>query len=525
MKKINAFLIIAVLILSSTLTTSAQSTKIENAIITEFAQPYQVITLLVDEELTDYTITEDTQFFIKKKETHRDSFSKGCLVELRFNVREGETVKYVEKLKLVSDTNAGIDNFKGVLDLVEESIAYIDGRKVKLNKDAVIDCSGKIKCGCSKGGIYTDFSTIEEGDFLTVQGEIDDTGIIHANKVTVCKNEYTKTDKKLRTSVEEGYNMNGTAIVQAPTGFIIPPNSLRQGKIKVGDMEYKLLDSIRVQGYVNVVGNRLLPDYAKEATFQEKHDINFRFYVIDNPIPNAYAFPNGMVFIHTGLMTLMENEAQLAAVLGHEVAHILYEHSSSRYRSTAFLNTGIAKKTGNVAKNIAGNMLAKKLKIKDRNSTGGQVVQGATNAAFNTLTPQNLSGLFSKSKETQADRVGLMYIHLAGYDTREARRFWNTLSTKTAEPTFRSKLKDDFNAFLTLNQQNLRRGTATVNLTQKVTEKIMTSFLETIYTSHPLAQKRLTDIDRLLLTTYNNEDYTNALTGKKEFDEFIGPLK
>ena len=159
---------------------------------------------------------------------------------------------------------------------------------------------------------YLDFSEIKEGDFVTVKGVGGAKGVIYANQVIVCKNEFTDTDRKLRDAVENSYNASGTSIVAPPTGIVVPPNSLHQGNIKIGNLEYKLLDDIRIQGYVNMVGNRILPDYAKDENFQKKHSIFFRFYVIDNPIPNAFAFPNGMVFIHTGLLRLMENEAQFS---------------------------------------------------------------------------------------------------------------------------------------------------------------------------------------------------------------------
>jgi hypothetical protein len=86
---------------------------------------------------------------------------------------------------------------------------------------------------------------------------------------------------------------------------------------KIGTL--KLYDNKAVTDYINLVGNLLV-----EAT--PGYDLSFKFFVIDQPFVNAYACPSGYIFITKGLLQLTKNEGELAAVLGHEIAHVVYQH-------------------------------------------------------------------------------------------------------------------------------------------------------------------------------------------------------
>ncbi len=502
----------------------AQETMKE-VMVTSFEAPYEIILLTSpDGDTFEYFVSDETVFLNKKKKpATKEAFVKGLTTDITYTLVEKK--RYIQTLKIRSNKHIGKENISGVYEFIEDDVLFVDGRKVILNPDAVIKCAAKKHCGCTKGTVYTDVSEISNGDELKIVGKVGDDAILYAEEITACPNEYTQVDEKLRAAIDNEYDpTNLSRILEVPNGIFSPASGLYQGNIKVGQLEYKLLDDIRLQGYVNMVGKSLIPDYAKAPEFQSEHHIDFRFYVIDNPIPNAFAFPTGMVFIHTGLLQLMENEAQLATVLGHEIAHVTHEHSSKRYKKFAFMDNNAGKTVTRGLKNIADRVATQKLGIKDQQSAGAQAVRGTTTAIFKQFTPGNLSNLFSKDKESQADRVGLFYMRQAGYDVREAAQFWQIMVQQTGDQSFQANLVNNFSSFFEQNKDNLNPDM--LNYAVEIgTERIATSYLETIYTSHPLTTNRLRDINQLLLTTYDKEDFSKALIGQTEYEDFVGGIK
>jgi len=145
-----------------------------------------------------------------------------------------------------------------------------------------------------------------------------------------------------------------------------------------------LFTSSDVDAYVNEVGKRLVPASAASA-------VNFRFYVLREPLVNAFALPNGSIYVNVGLLARLENEAQLAQVLGHEVAHVVKRHSLDRQRSRR--NTMIVANIADIA--LFGTSIAYL-------------------PAVGALAGQ------SRENEAEADRSGLEYMSAAGYPLAEA---------------------------------------------------------------------------------------------------------
>lgn len=130
---------------------------------------------------------------------------------------------------------------------------------------------------------------------------------------------------------------------------------------------------------------------------------------------NAFALPGGKIGIYTGILDIMENDAQIATVMGHEVAHVYFNHSGQRYGRTAAAQAGLT-----VAQVALGG--------------GGQGSQAALQALglgaqYGVILP------FSRQHELEADKYGLRYMHKAGYDLNEAIRFWQNMSAnKSGQP-------------------------------------------------------------------------------------------
>ncbi len=130
----------------------------------------------------------------------------------------------------------------------------------------------------------------------------------------------------------------------------------------------------------------------------------WEFIVFQDDSPNAFALPGGKVGVHTGLFKVVKNEAQLAAVLGHEIGHVKARHSGERLSTAA---------AGAAVGAIAGEVISRKTGM-DRRAAQG-VTQGAV-----TLSVLR----FSRNQELEADRLGAIYMARGGYDPRESVNLW-----------------------------------------------------------------------------------------------------
>ena len=108
-----------------------------------------------------------------------------------------------------------------------------------------------------------------------------------------------------------------------------------QETFKKSDMLY---DNPELTAYINEVAARLWPE---NITLQDQ--LTLDVLVIKNPLLNAITYPNGKIYIHTGILARMENEAQLATLLAHEMSHAIHRDSLTSYRDlknkTAILST------------------------------------------------------------------------------------------------------------------------------------------------------------------------------------------
>ncbi|AMY08070.1 TPR repeat-containing protein YfgC precursor [Luteitalea pratensis] len=153
------------------------------------------------------------------------------------------------------------------------------------------------------------------------------------------------------------------------------------------------------------LGNRLIPAYQRDMSIDDPRRIPFQFHVVLDDNVNAFATPNGVVVVNSGLIELLDNEAQLAAVIGHEIAHATHEHTWRQQQHYKGKRLGIA---------IAGAVAA------GYGYRGMADIAGMVNAAI-------VNG-HSRSLENQSDRIGLQYMVAAGYDPREAPAVWKLMT-------------------------------------------------------------------------------------------------
>lgn len=170
--------------------------------------------------------------------------------------------------------------------------------------------------------------------------------------------------------------------------------------------------------YVNRL-NRVAPKIIRAAGGNPSQ---WEWQVFDSKDINAFALPGGKIGVYTGIMDLMANDDQLAAVVGHEVGHVKANHSGERYSQNAAASLGL--QLGSAA--LGGNNM----------SAGEQQLLGALGlgAQYGLLLP------FSRKHELEADRLGVLYMSRAGYDPNEAVKFWQTMAAQGGQkpPEFAS---------------------------------------------------------------------------------------
>jgi predicted Zn-dependent protease len=145
------------------------------------------------------------------------------------------------------------------------------------------------------------------------------------------------------------------------------------------------------------------------AAVAERPDYEWEFTVIDNPkMVNAFALPGGKVAVYTGLFPVAQDEAGLAAVMGHEVAHALARHSGERLSQGVLLQVGLA---------------------------GASIALGGGDPTTRSLVMQAL-GLgtqvgvilpFNRSQESEADHIGMILMAKAGYEPEAALHLWERM--------------------------------------------------------------------------------------------------
>ncbi len=161
----------------------------------------------------------------------------------------------------------------------------------------------------------------------------------------------------------------------------------------------------KVSGYVAQIGGTMAANSDLPAA-------GFRFTVVNSPIVNAFALPGGYVYASRGLVALANSEAELASVLGHEVAHVTARHTAQRYtraQGVGLLGAVVGLATGSEAAtqlfNVGGTLFVLK---------------------------------YSRDQEYQSDEFGVKYLHRAGYDPYAMGDF---LSSLQAQSTLHAKIE------------------------------------------------------------------------------------
>lgn len=177
-----------------------------------------------------------------------------------------------------------------------------------------------------------------------------------------------------------------------------------------------------LEDYLNQVAGRLAPPEVKG-----QETIRLRIYAIKDPTLNAFTYPTGSIYVHTGLLARLENEAQLALVLGHEETHATHRHALEFQRSAR--NKAIGFSIASLAASIVIAEQAGK-KASRGNWSGAYVLSQVGNIIAGLgleLAYMAAVNGFGRELEREADEVGLERTVAAGYDPRQAPRVFELL--------------------------------------------------------------------------------------------------
>ena len=159
--------------------------------------------------------------------------------------------------------------------------------------------------------------------------------------------------------------------------------------------EFGVYEDPAIQAWVEEIGRKVLA-HSNDNRF------DYTFRVLDSEVINAFALPGGYIYVTRGLLAYLQNDAQLAMVLGHEIGHVAANHSAKQYTNSIFANIGLA---------IGGALF--------------EDVRPFLGAAQTGLQLLFLS--YTRANETQSDTLGVKYATLAGYEAAEGAEFFVTL--------------------------------------------------------------------------------------------------
>jgi predicted Zn-dependent protease len=218
-------------------------------------------------------------------------------------------------------------------------------------------------------------------------------------------------------------------------------------------------DDQHLKEYITSIGMRL-------AKVSHRPDLPYAFKVVNDSSPNAFAMPGGNIAITRGLLVALENEAQLAAVLGHELGHVTARHSVQNLQRGILLNVGL-----------------QVLAI----SSSGTSYSGAARQA-GQVAGSILDSSYSREQEREADRLGIDYMVKAQYSPKGAVELQEFLAQKSGEGE--------------------------------------SSWMQGVFRTHPFSRERMRDnqyyIDSKYRWAMNNEAYA---AGVGDFQRAIAPLR
>ncbi len=199
----------------------------------------------------------------------------------------------------------------------------------------------------------------------------------------------------------------GKAVVDRPSFTEQDEARMAQENARKFEAQAKMWEQPLLEDYLTQIGQRVVA-VARPRPFP------YRFRIVADPSVNAFTFGGGLVYFHAGLLARMENEAQVAMVMAHEIAHVTESHVTKGIEGRYGLQL-----LGQLAGTAAG--------------ASGVIPAAALGKAYEYTMSAAISG-HGRSREGEADEVGLDYLVKAGWDPREAPRTFEVLLKEYGDP-------------------------------------------------------------------------------------------
>ncbi|NOY69875.1 MAG: M48 family metallopeptidase [Deltaproteobacteria bacterium] len=176
--------------------------------------------------------------------------------------------------------------------------------------------------------------------------------------------------------------------------------------------KHKLSPNMAEAAMVKRVGTRIagaVRNYlVKNGLADRANDFNWEFNLVEDNTANAWCMPGGKVVVYTGILPITKTETGLAVVMAHEIGHAVARHGNER------MSQGLMAQLGGMALSTA-------LDTKPETTRQLWTAAYGLSAQLGFLLP------YSRVQESEADRLGLMFMAMAGYDPREAVAFWTRM--------------------------------------------------------------------------------------------------
>ena len=227
-------------------------------------------------------------------------------------------------------------------------------------------------------------------------------------------------DTRVYTALTVALSVYLAACATSPTGrkqiLLFPESQMAQ----MGATAYQetkkdtpISKNTKSNSYVNCIADAIIAKVEPNTEWEVT--------VFDSEQVNAFALPGGKIGVYTGLLEVAKNQDQLAAVIGHEIAHVTAQHGNARVSASTLTQAGLA-----VTQVLAGAQTREKQQLMGLLGLGAQV---------GILLP------YGRGQESEADVLGLVYMASAGFDPRQSIDLWKNMAAASegkAPPEFLS---------------------------------------------------------------------------------------